>query len=424
MAMGLANQIVLRWDSESNCAALLEPGGVQAVWLRQADQRVAAACRAAGADTLGPDGIRLIGLDQAGQAPPGIITALKAGVWPGAHSSARGEDGAISAGASQRAWVDANGYLVPLVRALYPSQPPLLAYLPDRDAGLAANQVVLYDSLELALIDAWTAGGNYILSPDAAYREALLRGDPAATAAWSRMGRSARWLQQHQALFRQRPLSTITVIVEPGESTAEIAGLMFRQSGSPELVAASRVPAPDAARRPIVVAVGIRPPSAELARLLLAHATAGATVITDSAAENGWWRVPRLKQTQQFADRTFYALGAGRILAYSQPVTDPGDFALDVLDIAGPRRPVRLWDCPAGVAMLSQPAPDAAPVLQVVNYGSPARSGIMAHVQGVWRSATLLRPGEQPTAVRTFRRGSNTEVVLSGLKRLAVVQFS
>ena len=244
-----------------------------------------------------------------------------------------------------------------------------------------------------------------------------------ATGAWSQLGRTARWLKAHEPLFRQRPLSAITVIVEPGESTAEVASLLFRQSGSPELVSAAHLPAPDAARRPIVVAAGIRPPTAQLRKLLLDHAAAGATVITDSGGEDPWWRVARLKPAKQFEDRAFYSLGAGRILAYHEPVTDPGDFALDVLDVAGARRPVRLWDCPAGVAMVWQAGPRAAPVLHVVNYGSPARADIMAHVQGVFPSATLLRPGEQPVELRTCRRGNNTEVMLSGLKRLAVVVF-
>ena len=85
-------------------------------------------------------------------------------------------------------------------------------------------------------MDAWAAGGNYLLAPDAAYRNALLRGDPAATSAWAQLGRTARWLKENRELLRQPPFGTITVLVEPGEATAEIAALMFRHSGSPELV--------------------------------------------------------------------------------------------------------------------------------------------------------------------------------------------
>ena len=424
MRVDLLNQIVLRWDSNSNCAALLETGGIEVVWLQTSDDRIAAACQAAGAETLPASAVHLVGLEQADKPLPGTLAAIKAGVWPGAQASPRSVDGSFSAGASQRAWVDANGYLVALLEALYPNQPPVLGYLPDRDAGVAGGKVIAYDSLEIALIDAWVAGGNYILAPDMAFRDALLSGDRAAIVAWSQMGRTARWLKEQRLIFRQSPLSTITVLVEPGETTAEIAALLFRQSASPELVSAAQVPAPDAARRPIVVTAGIRSPSSRVRKLLLAHASAGATVVTDAEGGAAWWRTPNLKLVRQFEDREFHSLGAGRILAYKQPIVDPGDFALDVLDLAGDRRPVRLWDCPAGIGTVSRAGPRANPVLRLVNYGSPARADIMAHVQGVFTSATLLRPGDQPIALRTYRRGKNTEVMVPTLKRIAVVVFS
>ena len=237
------------------------------------------------------------------------------------------------------------------------------------------------------------------------------------------VGRTARWLKENRNLLRQPPLSTITLLVEPGEATAEIAALMFRQSGSPELVSTERVPVPDARRRPVIVAAGIKPPSAELRKLLLAHAAGGAAVILDAGGESTWWKTPALKPGRQFEDRGFYGLGAGQLLVYKDAVMDPGDFALDVLDLAGDRRPIRLWEASAAIAMVSH-AGGAGPVLQVVNYGSATRGDILAHVRGVYGSATLLRPGEAPSKLRTCRRGGNTEVLLPSLKRLAVVAFS
>jgi hypothetical protein len=399
MGVDLLNQIVLRWDSGSDCSALLASGGIDAV----------------------VDAVRLAGRDEAG--PFQGLTAIKAGVWPGARASARSADGSFTAGASQRAWIDANGYLVAWCKALFPERAPVLGYLPDSEAGIAKDQVVGYDSLELALVDAWAAGGNYLLAPDAAYRNALLRGDPAATSAWAQLGRTARWLKENRALMRQPPFGTITVLVEPGEATAEIAALMFRHSGSPDLVPAGRAPAPDARRRPEIVAAGIGPPSPALRRLLLAHAAAGATVISDAGGESPWWKTAGLKPDRLFEDRGFYTLGAGRVVAYQEAILDPGDFALDVLDLAGDRRPVRLWDASASIAMVSQGEAGSGPVLRVVNYGSMNRGGIMAHVHGVYGSATLLRPGEQTVSLRTCRRGGNTEIVLPAFRRLAVVVF-
>jgi len=420
----LLNQIVLRWDSDSDCSGFVASGGIDAVWFPSPESRIAAACRAAGADTLDGDAIHPVGRDQTGALPPGDFLALKAGLWPGARATARNGDGSFSSGASQRAWIDANGYLAAWTKALFPGRGPLLAYLPDSDAGITQGQVIPYDSLELALIDAWAAGGNYLLAPDAAYRNALLRGDPAATAAWSQLGRTARWLKEKQALLRQPPLSTITVLVERGDTSAEIAALMFRQSGSPELVSTERVPLPDASRRPIVVAAGIQPPTPALRRLLLAHASGGASLVVDGGDASSWWKAPGLKAARQFQDRGFYMLDAGRVLVYRESIVDPGDFALDVLDLAGSRRPVRLWDASAVIAMVSKTVAGRSLILRLVNYGSPVRGEIMAQVRGTYNSAALLCPGQAPVMLRTCRRGENTDVLVPGFRRLALIVFS
>jgi hypothetical protein len=423
MAIDLSADVILRWDGAENCAALLEPGGIDAVWLRAGGDAADAACRAAGAKTLPANGIRLLTLEEAGRARTGDAVAIKTGVWPGARSPRREGDGAFVAGATQRAWVDANGFRIGWLRAVYPECPPVLGYLPDSDAGIKDNQVISRESLELALVDCWCAGGNYILAPDAAFREALLRGDAAAMAAWKRLGRTARWLKEQRALFRQPMVPAITALVDAGEETAEIANLLYRHGASADLVSAARVPPPDPARRAVVVAASLRPMPPASQKALLAHAAAGATVVTDAWDEPAWWRVPGLKPERKFEDREFYTLGSGRIVAYKGVIADPGDFALDVIDLAGARRPVRLWTFSTAIAAVSQARPGAKPVLRVVDYGSRFRSELMVHVAGVFGSATLLRPGISPAPLRVYRRGGNTEVVLPGLERVAVVVF-
>ena len=420
VAVDLLERVVLRWDSASSCAALLEPGGIDAVWLQTPDDTLPSA------RAIPAAAIRLVTLEELDRggppAQPGEAVAVKAGLWPGARAAGRGGD-AFVAGATARAWVDANGYLVAHLRALYPQRPPVLAYLPDKDAGIAANRVVSFDSLELALIDSWCAGGNYILAPDAAYRDALLAGKEAALASWKRLGRTARWLKERRSLFRRPPSSAITVLVEPGEATREIANLLCRHSASPDLVSAAHLPAPDPTRRPVVVAAGLQSVSADLGRALLAHARAGATVVTDNCEDKTWWKARSLAPTRKFEDREFYAFGSGRLVAYKDMIADPGDFAQDVLDLAGARRPARLWTMSAAVARVSQVDARSA-TLWLVNYGSPARSEIMVHVRGAFNSATLSRPEADPVSLRTSRRGAATEIMLPALSRLAVVEFA
>ena len=63
--------------------------------------------------------------------------------------------------------------------------------------------MVPFETLELALVEAWAAGGNYILALEPRYQDALLRGEERALTAWRSLGRTARWLREHASLFRQ-----------------------------------------------------------------------------------------------------------------------------------------------------------------------------------------------------------------------------
>ena len=65
------------------------------------------------------------------------------------------------------------------------------------------DRMIPFESLELALVEAWAAGGNYVLALEPKYREALLRGEQKAMTAWRSLGQTARWLREHASLFRQ-----------------------------------------------------------------------------------------------------------------------------------------------------------------------------------------------------------------------------
>jgi hypothetical protein len=277
----------------------------------------------------------------------------------------------------------------------------------------------------LALIEAWTAGGNYVLSLEPHYRAALLSRDAKATAAWIQLGRTARWLRENLALFRQPALPTVTALVEPGAATAEIANLLYRRHVSPLLVDAASPPPPDPVNRLALVAANLKPPPAERARRIMTHAEAGSSVITASLASQPWWRGAGLKPRRAESDREFFTLGRGQVIAYRRPVTDPSEFALDVIDIIGHKsRAVRLWNAPAMIALATAASRPGERLLHVINYGSPTDNEVQARVQGHFAKAVLLRPEASPLPLQAARRGTTTEVFVPEIKRLAVVVFS
>lgn len=350
-------------------------------------------------------------LESLGAAARVVFTG---GTWPGASRGPRTGRDAEVAGATARVWIDANAHWVAWLRALYPNRPAVLGYLPPGDGG----RISRFDTLELALAEAWAGGGNYILALEPRYREALLRREEAALAAWRRMGATARWLQSNAGLFGRPAAPEVTVLVEAGEETAELANLMFRNNVSPRLVNAAHPPAPDSARILALVAASLRTPPRDVARRILAHAEAGATVVVDEPGERAWWRAPGIRSVRAAEDREFYKLGRGQVVAYRERIADPGEFALDVIDlISQPRRAVRVW----GAAAVIATAADGAAVL--VNYGWPSDNEIQVRVQGAYRSATLLRPESAPVELKAARRGTMTEVFVPQMRRIAVISL-
>ena len=401
---------------------LFKMGGITALWPNGRTESIAKACAAAGIRVLGPHEVRLIAPAHLDEATGDAAVVVKDGVWTGASMPTR--EPAMTAGATARPWVNANGYRIGYLQALYPDRPPILGYSPDAEAGIKPDKPPALSSLELALMDAWSAGGNYVLTLTPEHRQELLGGKKEALAAWRSLGRTARWLRKNVAFFRQPITPNITQLVESGDATAELANLMYRQNASPRLVNAAHPPEPDPRHCAVLVAAGIRPPEAPVAGRILAHAEAGATVVVDAGEARPWWRRTSFAPDRTFEDRSFYKAGRGRVVVYHQEIQDPGDFALDVIDLAGTNRPLRLWDNGAVIALNSD-AGGGRSVLRAVNYGPPLRrASILAQVPGHFSSARLLRPEGPPLSLAIAPRGPNSEIILPALNLLGVIEFT
>ncbi len=347
--------------------------------------------------------LKQLGADQILAEEP-IPNAVTRGLWPGIRGTPRRRGDPDVASASREAWVDANGHLAACERALHPERTPILA-----QAFKESERSVPFETLELALIEARVNGGNFVLSVEPRYREALLKNDPKALEAWKSLGLTAAWLARNEGLFGRPTLPVITVIVEEGAPATEIANLLYRRGGSPAIASVARVPSPNPNRIVALVAAGLK----SVPKQVFDHAAAGSTVVIDSPPDPKW------KLAKQDKDRNIYSLGKGQIVAYHSRVADPSEFALDVIDIVShKRRAARLWN-----ALASIPLATEGPLLHVINYGSPSKDEVQARFQGQFAKATLLRPEAAPLELKVYRRASMTEVFLPGITRLAVVQF-
>ncbi|HEU0143116.1 MAG TPA: hypothetical protein VFQ79_25575 [Bryobacteraceae bacterium] len=429
MAIDLARDIVLRWeDQDPALAPMLKDGGTDVVLVDKPVDAFLQACQKAGLRVASSDEIVLSGLQEFRNAG-GRPAALTEGLWPGISRTPNTTGAEDVASASHQPWVDANGFRIAWLKALCPERQPAVAYKPDEHSGVSPDRVLPYDSLELALVEAWVSGANYVLAVEPRYRKALVDGDAKAIEAWRRMGRSARWLKEHKPLFGHPFFPAITMLVDEDELSAELANLAFRQNACPALEPAARPPAPDPDKRPVVVAASLTAPEPGVRSRILAHAEAGSTLIVDREDEKPWWHVPALKLEREEPDRETYRLGRGKVIAYRELISDPSDFALDMIDAAThQRRAVRIWNALSVIATATS-GPASGPfraraIVQAINYGRSLRYEILMRVSGEYSSAVLLRPEGERVKLTTARRGTGTEFTIPHLEQVGIVLFS
>lgn len=404
VAVDLIHDIAIRWgDLDPKYATLLLEGGVSAV-VSPPNEAFEKACSEAGIRVVGESEVRF----------------AKGGLWPGVQ-----RPDPQTAGATHSPWIDQNCSLVNFLRALHLGTPVVLGYRPDKDAGVSPNFLLPYDSLELALAEAWVSGGNYVMALHPRFRDGLLSEAADALAAWRKIGQTAKWLRANQPLFGFPALPIVTVLVDEEGVSEEIAHLCFRQNVSPALVDAANPPAPDPARRLVLAAVGIATPKGEVRERILAHARAGTTVVVDAIEDDAWWRVAGLKLVRSDHDRDYYSLGKGQVAAYKASIDDPGMLALDLIDIVTQqRRPARIWDAHAGLVMATSGPKPGSGLLKIVNYSRPSDVPVLARIQGSYQRATVLRPRAEALELKVMPRGTASEVAIPRLERVAVVVFS
>jgi hypothetical protein len=173
-----------------------------------------------------------------------------------------------------------------------------------------------------------------------------------------------------------------------------------------------------------VVVANVAAPDAAGVKRVFEYVGGGGVALTAPAAEGArsWWLAAGASKGRADEDRDWYALGQGQIIAYREPIQDPSEFALDVIDAVGVQtRDLRLWYAGTVIGLLNRLSGERLAV-GLINYGEPREDDFPVRVEGVYRKATLLAPGAAgPRALKAVKRGTGTQITVQGLKRVALV---
>jgi hypothetical protein len=352
---------------------------------------------------------------------------LRYGVWPGIATPELGR-----AGATASVWLDANTSLVAQLRAQFPKRRAVLGYRPDKDGGVPETRSLPARSAEVALADAYAAGGSVVLSLPENYRRGLLAGGSSELEAWKSLAGVQAFIRETQAVADAPLTGRTAVLCGTIEQSGEILNLAFRKNLCP--VALPLAPPPlTATQFDVVVAANFELAPAAIENVAR-FAMSGGTVLAAPAGEekNPWWTKRGWKKVRSEEDRDFYAAGRGTVIGYQTPVFDPGSFALDLKDAAGERSQpglgvknydLRVWQADSVLGTLHRTAPGQVAAI-LTAYGGQMRREYLVGVRGRYRRGTVRQASDPaPRPVKLEPRSGRVEVSLPQSSRIAILSL-
>ncbi|MEO8663394.1 MAG: hypothetical protein ABI693_33365 [Bryobacteraceae bacterium] len=346
---------------------------------------------------------------------------LESGTWPGLHDLDTG-----AAGASERPWLDANLHLYEYLRAFYPHRLPLLSYHPK-------NPSASLHSVETALAEAFAGGGNTILEFPDSYRQRVARSDPRALAALRSLGKLAAFIKAQRNLPRVSNGARTAVLSQSLEQAEEILNLAYRNNLAPRALPVTPHPLWDTNHIRIVAAVNLNV-EPDTAKSLVEFLQTGGKVLTAPATAGKpqkWWETAAPRQLRTQGSSTAYAAGKGEVYVYPEPVSDPSEFALDLMEVAGADNvegiglrglDFRVWN--TGVVLGTLYQNPGEKIVLLTSYGSEQDYDLLLSVRGEFSAASYEDTYTNgPRALTVMQRPGRVELDLKTVRRLGIVRL-
>jgi hypothetical protein len=391
-----ASSAPLRWPnawSDPAALDLVRGTAIDCLLIDNSDQFTAVRERAREA------GLRVVHPD----APPSGISIVK-GVWPGIHWG-RGSNAHATAGPTGEPWLDSNGWLVRLTRALAPDREVWV------DAPPEAGNVIAAESYGLAFVDSAAYGGRWIISLDPPLASALAAGKDEARKPWERITRTAAFFAAHKPWADYTPVSVVGVISDFSGGNEffgrELLNLMARTGLHYRILPKDRPLAATGLRA--LTYTDEEPPPAGLQKQIEEFVNAGGVLIAARC------KAPNTKPLSSPVDKfSVYASGKGRLIIAKEPPADPWAFANDCAVLVSHRHDlVRFWNAGAAAAYYTKPAGGAGALVHLLFYwdrGPDAASVRIAGRFGAATAATIDNP--RLTGVRMLQQKDAVEIHL------------
>jgi hypothetical protein len=405
------NCLVVSWasglpaDAEQQQALkpLLEKGrqaGLDFVGLIEAsaDKPAAiAAARAAGLSAVametipaGDAGIPIIAWAKSGEAlwsANSPILGVADGIWPGVP-----QEKAPTGGPTNLPWVDSNGALLGMTRALTPDKDVWIFVEPPTKAKLTVANYLL------TVADAEAYGGHWVISLDDQMRAGLAAKSAQTAADWKKITDAVAFFGQNKTVRtyeRMGRLAVMSNFAEPDRAFGEDTLNMFPRLREPFRVI-SRTQALTASLDGLqgIFFVDQVAPEPKLREKLTAFVKGGGTLFVRSTWPNPEGSPMQLSSEEDYLYFNIRQFGKGRLAVAKEENPDTYFACMDVQNIMSHRGdPARLYNG-ASMNYFYQVSPRGRQgVIHVLNYSRlPGSANALIYLKAPYRAASFVSP--------------------------------
>lgn len=283
-------------------------------------------------------------------------------------------------------WIDSNLALIKVERASQPGQDPLYTFAWDSSDSGQPHPASVTD-YSLAVAEAGAFHADLILNVAKSLQKALVERDATAWKAWDQVRSYAKFYTG--PLDRElEAAANVAIIVDEIDPSDEVMNLLARHNIPFKVFRAGGLKSQDMEGFDVVIVLA--KPDKEGAGRLADVAARGKTVLLVNAQGSYPWQSGPSDRVNEHA--VSYAIGSGRVLELSEPVTDPETFAQDVRRLLGKEHALlSLWN---GLTTIAVPYADGRgdiKVLEFVNYAEDSVQ-VQVRVKGSFSSIQYETP--------------------------------
>jgi len=281
-------------------------------------------------------------------------------------------------------WIDSNLALIKVERRSRNAQVPLYTF---SWADQGQQRTLTADDYSLAVAEAGAFHADLVLQLDERLQEGLHNHDADAWALWNQV-RSVLRFATDGTETTLVPVANVAVVVEQLDTNDEVLNLLGRHNIPFQVFLAADLKTE--ALKGFDVLIVFAKLDRENGERINGIAARGTTVVLGDAHGNYPWQSSQPIQMNEHTRS--YAVGNGKVLELSEPVTDPEIFAQDIRRLLGKGNALlSLWNGLTTIAVPYQDRRGTLRTIELVNYaGEPVH--VQVQVKGSFSSIRYESP--------------------------------